>query len=157
MPDSFAPSGVEEDPLFVTLAGGAAPNTVTADQGAPNAGAALAWPVSVESMSLVKKTFAASALGDTTVHTPGAGKKIRLYFFGYSAGFGVLGVLAGLKLAGYNGGAVFDQQYLVAAGQPYARNIQGGKRYVEGAADGALVVNLSAAQAVYVNYELEEI
>lgn len=114
-------------------------------------------PVSVESETLVKGTVTASTSGDNVVYTPSAGKKVRLFFFGYSAGSSVTGCLVGLKLAGYNGGAVFDQQYLSAAGQPYARNIQGGKRYIEGEADGVLTVELSASQTVYVNYEVEEV
>lgn len=113
------------------------------------------------SEALTKKTYTASSSGDNTAHTPASGKKIRLYFFGYSASSAVTGVLVGLKLAGYDpgtgAGAVFDQQYLVAAGQPYARNIQGGKRYIEGSVNGALTINLSAAQTVYLNLELEEI
>lgn len=113
--------------------------------------------VVVESQSVVKRSITASASGDSTVHTPTGSNKIRLYFFGYSAGADVTGVLVGLKLTGYNSGNVFDQQYLVAPGQPYARNIQGGKRYIEGSAGGALTVNLGAAETVYVNYELEEV
>lgn len=113
--------------------------------------------VAVTSESVVKRTAVASSAGDNTIYTPTSGKKIRLYFFGYSAGADVAGVLAGLKLGGYNGGAVFDKQYLIAPGQPYARNIQGGKLYVEGGVDGVLSVNLDAAQTVYCNFELEEI
>ena len=113
--------------------------------------------VLVTSETLVKRSITASASGDTDAHTPAAGKKIRLYFFGYSGGADVTGVLVGLKLEGYNAGAVIDQQYLIAAGQPYARNIQGGKRYIEGEADGKLIVNLSVAETVYVNYEVEEV
>lgn len=37
------------------------------------------------------------------------------------------------------------------------RNIQAGKRYIEGSADGKLIGNLSAAQTVYCNFEIEEI
>lgn len=107
--------------------------------------------------SVIKKTILANAVGDTTVYTPTSGKAIRLNFFGYSAGSGLSGNLVQLKLAGYNGGAVFDSQYLVAAGQPYARNLQGGKKYVQGSVDGILAVTLSTAQSVYVNFEIEEI
>lgn len=113
--------------------------------------------MAVLSESLVKDTVTLSASGDTDIHVPAAGKKIRLYFFGYSAGSSVTGVLVGLKLEGYNSDAVFDQQYLIAAGQPYARNVQAGKRYIEGGVDGKLIANLSASQTVYVNYEVEEV
>ncbi|MBN49974.1 MAG: hypothetical protein CMN85_10565 [Spongiibacteraceae bacterium] len=106
---------------------------------------------------LVKRTITASTVGDTTVHTPAIGKKIRLYFFGYSAGSNVNGCLVQLKLEGYNSGDAFDAQYLSAAGQPYARNIKAGDGYVEGEADGGLEVTLSANQTVHVNYEIEEV
>lgn len=109
------------------------------------------------SISVIKATILANTVGDTTVYTPSAGKAVRLLFFGFSAGAGVTGNLAQIKLAGYNGGAVVDSQYLVASGQAYSRNLQGGKRYVQGSANGLLAVTLSAAQNVYVNYELEEI
>lgn len=115
-------------------------------------------PTRTQSESLVKDTFTATgATLDQAVHTPESGKAIRLYFFGYSCGAGVDGVLAQLKLGGYNDGNPFDAQYLVAAGQPYARNIQGGKRFIQGGADGALSIVRSADQLVHVNYELEEV
>lgn len=119
--------------------------------------AGLPEPAAVLSESLTKGTIVASASGDTVVYTPAAGKSIRLYFFGYSADAGVTGVLVGLKLAGYAAGAVFDAQYLITSGQAYARNIQGGKRYIQGSVNGALTVNLGAAQTVHVNYELDEV
>lgn len=111
------------------------------------------WTVSSETFT--KKSVTASSSGNNTIHTPAAGKKIRLYFFGYSAGSDVTGVLCALKFG--TAGTVFDRQYLSAAGQPYARNIQAGKRYVDGAVDEVLVLNLSAAQTIYTNVELEEI
>lgn len=114
-----------------------------------------AMPIASE--SLVKGTYTANSAGDNTAYTPAAGKAIRLYFFGYSASASVSGNLVSLKLQGYNGGNAVDQQYLSAAGQPYARNIQGGKRYIQGSVNGTLIVNLSAAQPVYVNFELEEV
>lgn len=124
------------------------------DQGA--AGAA-AWAVSETPTVLVKGTTTASASGDNTIYTPAAGKAIRLWFFGYSGGANVTGVLASLKLEGFSGGATIDQQYLIAAGQPYARNIKAGAAYVQGSVNGRLIVSLGAAQTVYVNYELLEI
>lgn len=129
--------------------GGSSPWLVKFDQTGSNN------TVNVESETFTKKTVSASSSGNNTIHTPASGKKIRLYFFGYSAGSSVTGVLAGLRFAA--AGTIFDQQYLVAPGQPYARNIQSGKRYVDGAVDEALVLNLSAAQTVYTNVELEEI
>jgi hypothetical protein len=118
-------------------------------------GTNLIGDVKVSSQSLTKKTVTASSSGNNTIHTPAAGSKIRLYFFGYSAGSNVTGVVTSLKFA--SGGTVFDRQYLVAPGQPYARNIQAGKRYVDGAIDEALILNLDVAETVYCNVELEEI
>jgi hypothetical protein len=105
--------------------------------------------------TFTKKTVTASSSGNNTIHTPASGNKIRLYFFGYSAGSNVTGVLCGLKFT--TSGTVFDYQYLTAAGQPYARNIQAGKRYIDGGIDEALVLNLNGAQTVYCNIEVEEI
>lgn len=145
------------DPVDVALRAGVTDAAPAANAAGLVVRVAGTQAVSLVSQSLVKKTVTASASGDTTLHTPAAGKKIRLYFFGYSVGLFVTNVLVGLKLEGYNAGAVFDQQYLIAAGQPYARNLEAGDRYLEGSADGRLIVNLGAAQTVYCNYEIEEI
>ncbi len=109
---------------------------------------------SVAQADLPKMTATCGSAGDNTVHTPAAGKKIRLLFFGYSAGANVAGVLVGLR---FGAGTVFDRQYLIAPGQPYARNVKAGDGYVEGGVDEPLVVNLDAAQTVYVNIEYEEV
>jgi hypothetical protein len=104
--------------------------------------------------TFTKKTVTASSSGNNTIHTPSSGKKVRLFYFDYSAGSDVAGVLVGIK---FGSNAVFDNQYLIAPGQPFARNIKAGNSYVEGAVDEPLIVNLSAAQTVYVNVELEEL
>ena len=116
-----------------------------------------AQAAAASSIGLLKRTAVVSAAGDSVVYTPAPGAAIRLYFFGYSAGADVTGCLVSLKLEGYNGGVAVDRQYLVAAGQPYARNIQAGHRYIQGAADGRLIVTASAAQTVYINYEIDEV
>lgn len=110
--------------------------------------------VLIGSESFTKETKTASTSGNNTVYTPGSGKSVRLHFFGYSAGSNVTGVLVSLR---WGSGTPFDRQYLVAPGQPYARNIQAGKRYIDGPVDEPLIVNLDDAQTVYVNYEVEEI
>lgn len=109
----------------------------------------------VQSRVLTKATVTASSSGNNTILTPTAGSKIRLYHLGYSAGAGVTGVLVGARFGA--AGTIFDNEYLVTAGQAFARNIQAGKRYVDGAVNEPLVVNLSGAQTVYVNIEYEEI
>jgi hypothetical protein len=111
----------------------------------------------VSKTALIKNTFNAVNAGDSDVRVPTSGKRIRLYYFGYSARAGVDGVEVALKLEGFNAGAAFDQQYLVAAGQPFARNIMAGNAYIEGSVNGKLIVNLGAAKPVAVNYELEEV
>lgn len=103
---------------------------------------------------LPKGTITAASSGDNTVYTPPAGMKVRLYYFSYSAGANVSGVLVGLK---FGANSVFDQQYLITPGQPFARNIKAGNSYVEGEVDEPLIVELSAAQTVYVNFEKEDI
>lgn len=114
------------------------------------------WVIDPKSVqTLTKKTVTASSSGTNTIHTPAAGKKVRLYYLGYSAGATVTGVLVGMRFTA--GGTDFDNQYLVTPGQPFGRNIQAGKRYIDGGTNEALVVNLSAAQTVYVNIEIEEI
>lgn len=114
------------------------------------------WVIDPKSVqTLTKKTVTASSSGANTIHTPALGKKVRLYYLGYSAGATVTGVLVGMRFTA--GGTDFDNQYLVTPGQPFGRNIQAGKRYIDGGVNEALVVNLSAAQTVYVNVELEEI
>jgi len=113
--------------------------------------------VTVTSQPVTRGTVTVSASGDTVVYTPAAGKAIRLYFFGYSAGASVSGITVQLKLAGYNSGNPIDTQYLIAAGQAFSRNMEGGDRYIQGAVNGSLTVNLSGAQAIYFNYELDEV
>ncbi len=101
----------------------------------------------------VKGTVPCSNAGDNIIFVCPDDYKIRLFFFGYSAGAGVTGVTVKLVMQGGNR----DAQYLVAPGQPYARNMQGGtdNNYIDGNEGEDLVVNLSDAQLVHVNYELE--
>lgn len=113
-------------------------------------------PVFPTSQPVTKKTVTASTSGNTTIHAPAAGKKVRLYYFGYSAGSTVTGILVGLRFGA--AGTIFDNEYLSAAGQPYARNIGAGRRHFDGAVDEALIVNLGASgQTVYVNVEVDEV
>lgn len=107
--------------------------------------------------AVIKRTLVVNALGAANVlYTPTAGMRLRLASFGYSAGLGVSGITVGLKIEGYNAGAVFDRQYLVAPGQPFNRNIMAGQRYLEGSVDGRLLLETDAAQPVNVNVELTE-
>ena len=100
--------------------------------------------------TLTKTSTLANSSGDTSLVTPGAGQSVRVYFFGYSASpANTTTVLCALR---FGSNTPFDNQYL-AAGQPYARNIGAGRKYVQGQPNEALVVNLSSTQAVYCNIE----
>lgn len=109
-------------------------------------------PVNVSTLpvdTLTKASVLANTSGDTTLVNPG-GQSVRLYFFGYSASSSNGSpVLAALR---FGSNAAFDNQYL-SPSQPYARNIGAGRKYIQGAAGEALIVNLSAAQTVYCNIE----
>lgn len=101
------------------------------------------------------KSADASSSGDNTIHTPAAGKKIRLYYLALSAnGANSADVTTVVKFAA--GGAT-KYKLSLKAGAIWARNIGAGRRYLEGAANEALIVNLSAAQTVHASLEYEEI
>lgn len=148
------PTAVQVEPIVI-----ADPTDPTIRAPIQNGGLSV-FPVGA---TMFKATKVVNTAGVTIVRAPASGKKLRVKFFGFSAGADVTGVLAQMKLDGYDpgdgtgAGAVFDQQFLTTPGQPYARNIQAGNRYIEGAVDGKLKINLSAAQTVYVNYEVEEV
>ncbi len=100
--------------------------------------------------TFTKSSTVANASGDTTLVTPGSGQAVRLFFFGYSASpSNGASVLCALR---FGSNTAFDNQYL-SPSQPYARNIGAGRKYVQGAANEALIINLSAAQTVYCNIE----
>lgn len=114
-------------------------------------------PVSVSSLPIdtfTKASSVATASGDLTLVTPPAGQRIRLFFFGYSASpSNSSSVLVTLR---FGSNTAFDNQYL-SPSQPYARNIGAGRRYIQGAVNEALVVNLSASQTVYCNIEYDTV
>ncbi len=104
--------------------------------------------------SITKVSITATSAGDTTIITPAAGKKIRLFKFSYSAdGNNVLGTVAGLK---FGANAAIDKQWLDPK-QPYADGLT--MRYYDGAINEALKVSLSVAVStgVYVNVAFQEI
>ncbi len=106
----------------------------------------------VNADTFTKDSILANLTGENLVFACPLGQKIRLYFFGYSAGSNISGVLASLQ---WEGNSPFDNQYLIAPGQPYARNIKAGNGYVDGPVNADLELFLTDAQDVYVNYELE--
>lgn len=109
-------------------------------------------PVGLASLpmdTVTKTSVLANTSGDTTLVNPGA-NSVRLYFFGYSASpSNGASVQCALR---FGANTAFDNQYLLA-GQPYARNIGSGRKYIQGAPGESLKVNLSASQTVYANIE----
>lgn len=104
--------------------------------------------------SITKVCITATASGDTTIITPGAGKKIRLFKFSYSAdGNNAAGTVVALK---FGTNPEIDKQWLDPK-QPYADGLT--MRYYDGGIDEALKINLSAAVStgIYVNVAYQEI
>lgn len=102
---------------------------------------------------ITKATVTATGSGDITIVTPGAGQRVRLRKFSYSAdGGNASGVVVALK---FGANSPIDRQWLDPK-QPYADGLT--NRHVTGGVDEALKVNLSTAVSpgVYVNvaYEL---
>lgn len=88
-----------------------------------------------------------SASGDTTVYTPTAGKAIRLKWLGLSSpSTNTANTTATVKLGG-----VALYKWEMGAPGGFAHSF-----VREGAVNAVLVVNLSAAQTVQVNFDLEE-
>jgi hypothetical protein len=96
-----------------------------------------------------------SASGDNTIVTPASGKAVRLYYVSLSAHDGNgAGVTCILKF-GTGGSAKYKVSLTPKA--IWARNIGAGRRYLQGAVDAPLVVNLSAAQSIHASIEYEEV
>lgn len=106
--------------------------------------------------AITAKNVIATLSGDTTVHTPTAGKKIRLWWYNMAAHPANAGhVIAALKFAA--GGIPFNRTPLSQYGAATAHSFKSGRSYVEGAVNEALIVNLDSANPVYVNVDFEEV
>lgn len=93
----------------------------------------------------------ASASGDNTI--VGITNAARLYYICLSAnGANAADVTAIVKI-----GASEKFKVSLKAGSMFARNIGAGRRYLTGGAGDDIIVNLSAAQTVYVSVEYEDI
>ncbi len=119
--------------------------------------ASLPLPVDAASESTLAARFGAvtgspvtvTAAGDTTVYTPAAGMRVRLKWVGLSSpSTNSAPTTATVKWSGATGNV-----YRWSMGAPGAF-AHGSVR--EGAVDEALVVNLSEAQSVFVNLDVEE-
>lgn len=117
-----------------------------------------ATPVPVTSLipalAISKKSVELTLLGDTTIHTPATGKRIRLFSFGYSAS-GTLDTGNVKTRWRFGVGSYKDTQFLTG-NQGYAKSPGNGKFYYEGGIDESLIVNLGIAANVAVNIDYDE-
>lgn len=105
-------------------------------------------------ITAVSETVTAS--GETAVITPSAGKAVRLWWYNINADPGNSAhVVAGLRFG--TGAADFFKISLSQYGGAIAHGYKAGRAFVQGAADEPLIVNLSAAQTVYCNFDCEEV
>jgi outer membrane murein-binding lipoprotein Lpp len=99
----------------------------------------------------VTKAGLANTIGDNTLHTPAAGKRIRLYWIGLSTSQdNVAENLIQIKLTDADG----TVKYRWRMGNPGA--FVGG-RTIEGNADEPLILNLATTDGVDWNVDLEEV
>ncbi|MFA6204214.1 MAG: hypothetical protein WC710_13640 [Gallionella sp.] len=124
------------------------------DQGAAGADP---WPVELQPIAALNPiSVNTSASGNYAVHTPAAGKAVRLWWYQMAAlPTNSAAVIAGLRFGA--AGTLFGTTPLSQYGGAIAHHFRDGRAYVQGAADEVLYVNLSAAQTVYVNVETEEV
>lgn len=115
------------------------PVTLASDQSAIDVNAA------VTKLSLSYASGSASSSGNNTLLTPAAGKKIRVYYASYNPS-------AATEVAFRFGaaGTLFLRNSIVTAGSIVAKDV-GDARYVEGAANEALIMNLTNAVATIWN------
>ena len=102
-------------------------------------------PISaVQTLAATPASGSVSASGNNTLVTPTAGKKIRLFYCSYNAG---LAVEAAFRFGA--AGTLFLRNS-ITANSVIAKDF-GDFRYVEGAVDQALILNLSLAVATIWN------
>ena len=89
------------------------------------------------SLLLSKQSGSVSASGNNTLITPAAGKKLRTYYLAYNPS---AAVEAAFRFGA--AGGLFLRNDLTTAGSIVAKDF-GDFRYVEGAVDEALILNLS--------------
>ncbi len=111
--------------------------------------------VDVDDELVTPGTLTTSTIGTNTVVTPTAGKALRVFWF-YVAAKPTNGSSVDIGFRWTTGGTDFYTAPLSQYGGVFTHAPKGGKGYVEGAADEALVINLSAAMSVHVNIDYEE-
>lgn len=144
--------GAEASALRVTLANDSSGVVSVDDNGSS---ITVDGTVSVAAESLSPTATTASSSGDNTIFTPGGGQSSRVYYISLSAdGSNSADVTAIVK---FGAGGSAKYKVSLKAGAIFARNIGAGKRYMQGAANEAVIVNLSAAQTVHVSVEAESV
>lgn len=111
---------------------------------------AIRWPdVGSDALAVT-----ASLSGDTTIYTPPTGKKAGLQYVCLSAdGANSADVVVIVK---FGAGGSAKYKLSLKPGAIWARNIGARMRWLLGAVNEPLVVNLNAAQSVHVSVEVEE-
>ncbi len=110
---------------------------------------------SVSNESITPTAVTASASGDNTIFTPTGGTSARVYYVSLSAdGGNSADVTAIVK---FGAGGTSRYKVSLKAGSIWARNIGAGRKYMQGAVNEAVIVNLSAAQSVHTSIESESV
>jgi hypothetical protein len=151
-PLSTTGGGTEATALRVTLATDSTGVLSVDDNGSS---ITIDGTVTVSSESLSPTASSASSSGDNTIFTPGGGQSSRVYYLALSADGGNSADVTAIVKFGAGGSAKYKVS--LKPGSMFARNIGAGKRYMQGAANEALIVNLSAAQTVHVSVEAESV
>lgn len=113
-------------------------------------------PTSVSEDAVTAFSLTTSSSGTTNVKAPASGKSIRLYWWGLSASpTNSAAVIAGLRWTA--GGTNFVTVPLSQYGGIFAHGYKGGRSYVQGGVDEALVLSLDSAQTVSINIDYEEV
>lgn len=115
--------------------------------------------VSAVVTSLPVSTYTATAVdatasGENVIVNPGGGLAVRLHYITLANSHGTTTVTVGVR---FGTGSADVYKVTLRPGSIWARNIGAGRRYLQGAADADLIVNLSTAVTVNVSAEYEEV
>ncbi|HEX6215264.1 MAG TPA: hypothetical protein VFZ38_10620 [Vicinamibacterales bacterium] len=106
--------------------------------------------------TMIPRSYTSSTSGPTIAYTPTSGKSIRLAWYHLAASpSNGSPVTAGLRFGA--GGTDFVSAPLSQYGGALAHSPKAGRSYYQGAVNEALYLNLSAAQAVTLNIDVEEV
>lgn len=110
--------------------------------------------VDIPDTTTLAKSTTASASGDTTIHTPSGGNRIRLGYLCLSADGGNSADVT--VIVKFTSGGTTLYKLSLKAGAIWARNIGAGQRYLDGGVNNPLVINLSGTQTVHASIEYTE-